>query len=193
MGIDGDGVTTLCCFYSCPLRCKYCINPHSFEPNDKLIYHSPESLYEDVKRDSLYFLATGGGIMFGGGEPLLYPNFIARFRKICGDSWKLYAETSLNVPRENVLEAAKYVNKFHIDVKDTNPEIYKSYTGKDNREMLENLKELVSLVGSKRILIRLPLIKNFNTDADRAVSEARLRELGLCEFDRFDYIIKQKR
>ena len=31
--IDGEGVTTLVAFHGCPLRCKYCLNPTSLQPN----------------------------------------------------------------------------------------------------------------------------------------------------------------
>ncbi len=191
MEIDGDGVTTLCCFHGCPLRCKYCINPHSFSENAKLIYHSPQSLYDEVKRDQLYFLATGGGIMFGGGEPLLYPEFLREFRTLCGGDWHLYAETSLNVPAENVIAASEVIDKFHIDIKDMNPEIYRSYTGKDNARVYENLRILLDLAGSEKIHIRLPLIRDYNTDADRDSSEKFLREMGITEFERFDYVIRK--
>jgi len=73
---DGVGVTTLVCFHGCPLRCKYCINPFSFAPDTRRADMTAEQLYQKVKVDELYFLATGGGITFGGGEPLLYPEFL---------------------------------------------------------------------------------------------------------------------
>lgn len=38
--------------------------------------------YEEVKLDNLYFLATEGDLVFGGGEPLLYSTFIKEFIKI---------------------------------------------------------------------------------------------------------------
>ena len=31
--IDGEGVTTLVAFHGCPLRCKYCLNPTSLQPD----------------------------------------------------------------------------------------------------------------------------------------------------------------
>ena len=188
---DGQGVTTLCGFFGCPLRCKYCLNPQSFSKNTKTMLLSPLSLYERVKIDDIYFLATNGGITFGGGEPLLYPEFLEEFRQICGEKWHLCAETSLNVPKDNLEKAAQCIDYFIVDVKDTNPDVYLAYTGKTNEQTLSNLKLLVSLVGADNIIVRLPLIKDYNDDLCRDRSEKLLRAIGITQFDRFTYIIKE--
>ncbi len=190
METDGEGITTLVCFYGCPLRCKYCINSFSFNPETKRKDETPLSLYESVKKDELYFLATGGGVTFGGGEPLLYPEFLKEFRLFCGEKYHLCAETSLNVPRENVLVASECIDKFFVDCKDVNPLIYNKYTGQDNENMLENLKTLLSLVGEKRIVVRVPLIPKFNTEKDREKSVDFLSSLGITQFDLFEYKIR---
>ena len=187
IGIDGKGVRTLVGFCACPLRCKYCINPHSFAPDTKSKYFSPKELYEKVKIDQLYFLSSGGGVTFGGGEPLLYADFIAEFRRLCGKEWSLYAETSLNVPWENVQTVSECIDKFFIDCKDTNSEIYRAYTGKDNSLMLDNLRRLASIVSPERIVVRVPLIPSFNTEEDRQKSITILRNLGIENFDLFEY------
>ncbi len=189
---DGQGVTTLCGFYGCPLRCKYCLNPQSFSENTKTTLLSPQELYERVKIDDIYFVATNGGITFGGGEPLLYADFIAEFRAICGEKWRLCAETSLNVSKEAVKIAAGCIDEFFVDIKDMNSEIYKSYTGKSNESVNENLKLLLSLVGRERITLRIPLIKGFNTELDRENSVNYLKTLGFIKFDLFEYKIKEK-
>jgi pyruvate formate lyase activating enzyme len=191
MQTDGKGITTLVCFHGCPLRCKWCINPFSFAPDTKRTEMSAQDLYDKVKIDQLYFLSTGGGVTFGGGEPLLYPQFLKEFREICGQAWHLCAETSLNVPWENVEAAAECIDKFYIDCKDTNPEIYRRYTGRDNEQMLSNLQKLVSLIGPERIVIRMPLIPEFNTDEDRQKSKALLEEMGVTQFNFFNYILKK--
>ena len=67
---DGEGVTTLAAFWGCPLRCQYCLNPHSLREGTKCEELTPTQLYDKVKLDNLYFLATNGGVTFGGGEPL---------------------------------------------------------------------------------------------------------------------------
>lgn len=187
LATDGVGVTTLVCFHGCPLRCKYCINPFSFAPDTRRTDMTPEQLHQKVKVDELYFLATGGGVTFGGGEPLLYPDFLAEFRRVCGESWHLCAETSLNVPWEHVRKAAECIDVFYVDVKDTNPNIYRRYTGQENAQVLENLKKLTDMVGSDRIIVRLPLIPDYNTEEDRAGSQTLLTAMGLTQFDLFTY------
>ena len=187
MQTDGKGVTTLVCFHGCPLRCRYCINPFSFAEDTKRESLTPQQLYDRVKIDALYFLATGGGVTFGGGEPLLYGRFLQEFRQICGQDWHLCAETSLNVPREQVELAAGCIDHFYVDCKDTNPDIYRRYTGRNNEKMLENLRFLLSLVGPERITVRLPLIPDYNTEEDRQHSKALLLEMGIQKFDLFTY------
>ena len=190
MQTDGKGVTTLVCFHGCPLRCRYCINPFSFAEDTKRESLTPKQLYDRVKIDALYFLATGGGVTFGGGEPLLYGRFLQEFREICGQDWHLCAETSLNVPREQVELAAECIDHFYVDCKDTNPDIYRRYTGRNNEKMLENLQFLLSLVGPERITVRLPLIPDYNTEEDRQRSKALLQEMGIQKFDLFTYRVK---
>ncbi len=187
MQTDGQGVTTLVCFHGCPLRCKWCINAFSFAEDTKREILSPQMLYDRVKVDALYFLATGGGVTFGGGEPLLQAPFLREFRTVCGETWHLCAETSLAVPPEMVEIAAACIDHFYVDCKDTNPEIYRNYTGKDNALMLENLEGLLKLVGPERITVRLPLIPEFNTEEDRAASREKLSTMGIRKFDEFSY------
>ena len=187
LATDGEGVTTLVCFHGCPLRCRYCINPFSFAPDTRRADMTAEQLFQKVKVDELYFLATGGGVTFGGGEPLLYPAFLKEFRRLCGGEWHLCAETSLNVPWEHVERAAECIDVFYVDVKDTNPDIYRRYTGKENAVALDNLSRLTERIGRSRIVVRLPLIPDFNTEEDRQRSQTFLTAMGLTQFDRFTY------
>lgn len=187
MLIDGPGITTLVCFHGCPLRCRWCINPFSFDPDTKRTHMTAQQLYEQVKLDELYFLSTGGGVTFGGGEPLLYPRFLRDFRRVCGDQWHLCAETSQSVSWENVELAADCIDHFYVDCKDTDPDIYRRYTVRDNALMLENLEKLCALVGPERITVRVPLIPEYNTAEDQKRSRATLEAMGIRNFDLFTY------
>jgi len=123
---------------------------------------------------------------------LLYPSFIAEFRGLCGKDWRICIETSLNVPKENVLAVADIADEFFVDIKDTDSAIYESYTGKSNHLVLENLKILLSVASPERITVRIPLIKDYNTPAHQQKSIALLKEMGITKFDIFEYKIKDE-
>ena len=192
LAIDGEGVTTLVAFHGCPLRCKYCLNPQSLSKDTQCLERTVEELIDEVRIDQLYFLATGGGITFGGGEPLLNSMFIKAFCKQCPKEWRISIESSLNVPRKNVEEVLPFVKEWIIDIKDMNSEIYKAYSGISNERVIDNLKWIASehpeLLSS--ITLRLPHIPNYNTDDDRNKSQAFLETLGYTKFDRFEYMIR---
>ena len=183
---DGKGVSTLAAFHGCPLHCRYCLNPQCQREGVWRIF-TPESLYEEVKIDQLYFLATGGGITFGGGEPSMYPDFIVRFREICGPEWNLTLETSLNVPADNIRRLSSVINQFIIDIKETNDEIYRHYTSLSNRRALDNLQELLQEGRGDDLIVRLPLIEGYNTQEDIERSAEKLRAMGVEHFDFFAY------
>ena len=186
---DGEGVTTLVAFSGCPLRCKYCLNKTSWEPETARRY-TPEMLFEEVKIDQLYFLATHGGVTFGGGEPLLQVEFITTFRELCGSQWQLLAETSLNVPFENIQALDSVLDGYIVDIKDMNPDIYNDYTGKDNTLVISNLKWLLQHGDPNRIIVRVPHIPEFNKDEDVVKSIEYLTAMGVKNIDEFNYIIR---
>ena len=148
-------------------------------------------LLERVRIDDLYFRASGGGITFGGGEPLLHAEFLRQFRSLAPAQWKIRLETSLAVTAEKVLPAVEAADEFIVDCKDMNPEIYRRYTGGDQSLMVSNLRRLLDRIGSERILVRVPLIPDYNTAEDQANSVSSLKALGITRFDLFPYIIRK--
>lgn len=191
LSTDGDGVTTLVAFHRCPLRCRYCLNPQSLGDGRRFREYSPDELYAETRIDELYFIATNGGVTFGGGEPCLRPQFIREFRELCGPSWQLNLETSLNVPSANVEALLPAVNTLIIDIKDMNPEIYRNYTGQGNDLVLDNLRLIADAERQQDCIVRLPLIPNYNTDAYRETSRKALESLGFDRFDLFNYQIRK--
>ena len=187
---DGEGVTTLVAFHGCPLHCQYCLNAQCLQADGVWCRLTPGELYSDVEIDDLYFVATGGGICFGGGEPLLRSDFIKAFAEIMNPEWKLTIETSLNIPLENVKKVAPLVQMWYIDIKDMNPDIYKAYGCKENKQVISNLQWLAANGYADKVIIRLPLIPEYNTDEDRQRSQQQLEEMGFTNFDKFNYIVR---
>ena len=188
---DGQGITTLVAFHGCPLRCRYCLNPQCFADATPYPTMTPQELYENVSVDNLYFLATGGGVTFGGGEPLLYSEFIHDFCRIVPQEWNICIETSLNVEHNYMERLLPHIAHWYIDIKDMDDRIYRKYTGKSNKQIIENLKLLAAHTPQEHITIRLPLIPNYNNEKHRETSINTLRNMGFENFDLFDYILHE--
>lgn len=187
MATDGTGIRTLIGTYGCPLRCRYCLNPQSWNKSMKPALYTPEQLFKKVSIDSIYFQATDGGLTIGGGEPLLYMPAIETFAALCPNTWSLWTETALNVDQRYVELASKVFQHFIVDIKTMDAAIYKRYTGKDQKQALDNLLYLQSLVGSNRITVRVPLIPGYADAASQEKSAQDLAALGFEDIDTFAY------
>ena len=203
LAYDGAGVTTLVGGYGCPLACRWCINGVCADPTFRPRTYTVPALYDAVKIDNLYFEATGGGVTFGGGEPLLQAPFIAAFIRYAreqGAVWRFNLETSLAVPPdlfdalipEGIAQNDCPIDEFIVDVKDMDPAIYERYTGRTPEAMRRNLARLAALC-PERVTVRVPLIPEYNTDADGDRSEKILRGMGFERIERFTYITNRKR
>ena len=189
MASDGAGVSTLVAFFGCPLQCRYCANWICHDEDTERKYYSPENLVSVLSQDDIYFKTTGGGIVFGGGEPLLFAEFIHEVCKLADSLWKRRIETSLYADWEQVNLLIEDIDEWFIDIKDLQPEIYKKYTGKANGIVLSNLKKLISLVPKEKVMIRVPHIANFNTPDNVKQSVTKLRSMGFSRIDEFEYVV----
>lgn len=201
MGLDGRGVTTLVTFMRCQLRCRYCLNERchgtvyeddGVTPCKGILMLTPQQLYDIVKKDNIYFQATGGGGCFGGGEPLEHPEFIMAFRKLCGKKWKITVETALTCHPHNIELLAPIVDHWIVDIKDMNPRIREKYTGRvgDSAHQLCYLKQN-GIVDN--VTIRVPHIPGFNTDEDVNRSIEQVKILGFKDIQEFEYLVLNRK
>lgn len=190
---DGDGVSTLIGSMGCPLRCAYCLNPASWDGSVNPKPYTVDELYDKVKRDNIYFLSTGGGLVFGGGEPLLYHEFIKEFiKKYKSTEWKFTIETSLSVPKEYLEDIVYHIDFFIVDTKDMDKTRYELYTSGNYGLFINNLKYLLETVGSDKIRVRVPRIEGLNTDEDIKSNYQILKDMGFCDIEVFNYVEIEK-
>ena len=189
LSVDGGGVTTLVAFHGCQLRCHYCLNSQCWREDGITQWTTPEELVEELMVDNPYFLATEGGVCFGGGEPLLRSNFIVEFARLCPKEWHIYLESSLHVEPQQLQAVMPCVHHYYIDVKDLQPDIYHRYTGGQVQMVMRNLRLLADAGMQERVTLRLPSIPAYNTEEDRQHSKRLLEEMGFKLFDLFDYVI----
>ena len=193
LATDGQGIRTLMAFHGCPLSCKYCLNPSCLDSSsDKIQHKTSDEVINILKKDSLYFLATKGGVTFGGGEPLLHAEFMKEIIEKYDGHLDVTVETSLNVPRKSLEIILPYIQEFIVDIKDMNPQTYKAYTGKGNNIVKDNLEWLIQNGYANKIVCRIPLIPNYNDQDAQNKSMYELESMGITRFDKFNYIIKDK-
>jgi pyruvate formate lyase activating enzyme len=189
---DGQGVTTLVAFHGCQLNCKYCLNPQCHYITESVREMYPYEVMNEIERDELYYIASEGGVTFGGGEPYLQSHFIKEVLELGAKRWNITIETSLNVKREHIEELIPYINEYIVDIKDMNDDIYQNYTGWSNSLMKSNLKFLVDQGCANYILCRVPLIPEYNTELDQEKNKKELMEMGITRFEMFNYLQRKQ-
>ena len=188
---DGRGVTTLVTFHGCTLKCKYCLNPQCLELNKNIPHYTPQSLFDEVKKDDIYFRATGGGITFGGGEPCIQAGFMRAFRCLCPPEWEIRIETALNVNTTIVENLASIVDEWIVDIKSLNPAMFESYTGYNIDQRNNSFDRLAKLVPLDMIKLRIPIIPGYTTKLEALSDMEHLKTLGFTRFDIFSYVIEK--
>lgn len=187
LSTDGRGVTTLVGLHGCPLTCRYCLNNQCHTPEGVWCYMTAQELYNEVVIDDIYFLSTGGGITFGGGEPALHSTFIKEFAQLNTHKWNITLESSLNVPTHHIEQLAQVVDDYIIDIKSLNPATYSLYTGKDIDLALHNLQYLIDINKAAHITVRTPIIPGYNDTAEVEATTQQLHKMGIEHFDALTY------
>ena len=148
-------------------------------------YYTPEQLLEVISLDKAYFDVSGGGVTFSGGECMLYPEYITKLSKLCKDMGiSVAVDTAGCVPFSHFEQVINYTDLFLYDVKAITPELHKLGTGADNFLILANLDRL--LKAEKRIIVRVPVIPNFNEGDELAKIKKFCEERGL-EYELLPY------
>lgn len=193
MGTDGKGVSTLVAFFDCPLHCKYCINNFCHEKDSygggvARGAYTPEQLVRILGKDDIYYRMSGGGVTFGGGEPLLQSAFIHEVCKLADPAWQKRIETSLNVPWRCVEPIIHDMNEWFIDIKDMDSRIYQEYTGVSIRNLTDNLLRIRNLVDSSKLHIRVPHIPGMNQEENIEKSVKWIKDTLGVEPEVFEYV-----
>ncbi len=71
--VDGPGTRYVVFVQGCPMRCKYCHNPDTWEMNAGQLME-PDYILEQYERNKAFY--SGGGITVTGGEPLMQIDFL---------------------------------------------------------------------------------------------------------------------
>jgi len=146
-----------------------------------------EEAVDEVCRDEIFFRRSGGGLTVGGGEPLCQPDFAAAVLSgVHSRGLSTAVETAGHVPWESFEKVFPFTDYFLFDIKHTDAEKHKRFTGVDARLIQENLEKLVRV--HPRVIARIPVIPGFNNNAEDLLAIAGLAlSHGLKEINLLPY------
>jgi pyruvate formate lyase activating enzyme len=124
---------------------------------------SADEVFDAVKRDEMFYRASGGGITISGGEPLLQPQFVGDLLEKCRRAGiHTCLETSGYAPETALRQVLPEIDYVLCDLKHLNSEKHRQYTGKPNELILSNARVVAE--SGVEILFRMPLVPGINDD-----------------------------
>lgn len=156
--VDGPGVRFVVFFQGCPLRCKYCHNPDTWDFSGGREVTADELMKE---YDSYKEFLRSGGITATGGEPLAQPEFLTElFRLAKSKGVHTCLDTSAGCydpdSHSRIDEALKYTDLVMLDIKHIDDAAHKQLTGHTNRNILafaEHIRELGIPVWIRHVVV----------------------------------------
>ncbi|MFS2223194.1 glycyl-radical enzyme activating protein [Pantoea sp. B65] len=128
-----------------------------------------DKIMSTVLRDKPFYQRSGGGMTISGGEPFMSPETAFElFKRSHEQGIHTAVETCLHVPWSYIEPSLPYVDLFLADLKHVNAKIFKEWTDGSAHRVMANLKKLST--AGKKIVIRVPLIPQFNADKDSIIS-----------------------
>lgn len=200
---DGPGIRTIVFLKGCMLRCRWCCNPESQEYDIQTMLKAGESeivgrdvtvgeIIAQVKKDMPYYRRSGGGLTLSGGEAFCQPDFAAAlFECAKKNGINTAVETTVAPEWKNIEKSLPYIDYFLIDVKHTDSQKHREYTGVGTETIRENIIKIVA--NGKNVTIRVPTIPGFNAtesgirDIARFTKALGVNSLHLLPYHRLGY------
>lgn len=122
-----------------------------------------EDVIPALEREIAFYDESRGGVTFSGGEPLWQPDFLFELLQAC-KSREIHTalDTSGCAAWATLDRVRPFVDLFLYDLKLTDDDKHREYTGVSNRSILSNLQALSA--GGHNVIIRVPIIPGINDD-----------------------------
>lgn len=161
---DGPGNRLVYHLSGCNMFCPWCSNPEGLKKTEKSKKYTADEILNEILSCKMMFFENGG-VTFTGGEVSLQSDAVLNLlKKLKAENINTCIETNASLREaEKLISTVDYMI---ADFKSPNKELLKSVTGADIEVIKENL--LKRAKSQKYLLIRIPLINNFNTGDENA-------------------------
>ncbi len=161
---DGPGNRLVYHLSGCNLKCPWCSNPEGLEATKNATKLTVEDIVKEALSCKMMFI-DGGGVTLTGGEVTCQREAVkSLLNKLKENNIHTCIETNASLKHcESIFNSVDYMI---ADFKSPNAQKLKEITGADLDIIKENL--LLRAKTGKPLLIRVPLVNNFNTGAENA-------------------------
>ncbi|WP_101773311.1 pyruvate formate-lyase-activating protein [Peptostreptococcus faecalis] len=183
--VDGPGIRYIVFTQGCPLRCRYCHNRDTWDPNLGK-ETTAEEIIEDALKYKTFFDSSGGGITISGGEATSQPEFIEDvFRLAKENNLHTCLDTNGIVDIQKIMGVLKYMDLILLDIKHMNPEKSRWLTGVSSEKAIKLAKDLDKL--DIPVWIRHVLIPGISDDRENLIKLAELIK-SLSNVQKFEFL-----
>ena len=138
-----------------------------------------DEVMAEVIKDAAFYKNSGGGMTLSGGEPFMQHEFALELLKSAKErGLHTCIETCGYVDSKILEKFIPYVDMFLWDIKETDDERHKQYTGVSNAKILSNLA-LLNEKGAS-VVLRCPLIPGYNLRDEHLYAIGELAESLGC-------------
>ena len=139
--VDGPGIRYVIFFQGCPMRCLYCHNPDTWEPN-KGSQMSVDEVLEGFYSNMPFY--HNGGVTVTGGEPMMQMDFLIElFTKLhkdgihtCIDSSGIMFQPDNETFMKKLDTLLEVTDLIMLDIKHINPKKHEELTAHSNERIL---------------------------------------------------------
>ena len=145
--VDGPGVRFVVFCQGCPMRCRYCHNPDTWQTGTGMRI-APEELIRQYERNRAFY--TRGGITVTGGEPLAQIDFLLELFRLakekgihtCIDTSGVTFRGGDGAYREKLNQLMALTDLVMLDIKHIDSAAHRELTGHPNEGILAFAKYL---------------------------------------------------
>lgn len=163
--VDGPGIRVVVFMQGCKLRCIYCHNPDTWNISQGEEISSTE-LLNKIKRYKMYFNSSGGGVTLSGGDPLLQPEFVEEFFRMCKKEGIHTCLDTAGYGFSNYKKILENTDLVLLDIKHINDNVHKEITGQTREGFLEFLNDLKE--SNTKLWIRHVIVEGY-TDSEKHI------------------------
>lgn len=185
---DGSGIRSTVFFRGCNLKCKWCHNPELIAIPEKVAATSENAEQEkdyvisELLSDRAYYVESGGGVTYSGGEPMLYTDFLLEVMPVLKkEGVHQIIDTAGCVEYGLFEKVMPFTDRFFYDLKCLDKAGYERHVGGDFDTVFDNLKRLVK---DAAVTVRIPVIPKVNDSPEQVARMAEvLRAAGATDID----------